>query len=73
MAKGRLGNNGGIGGTGVFGFFGSTVTCKSDDTSYYCLFVQFFNVIIMSLVLCFIVYTVYNLFSYSSIFKRGRK
>ena len=36
MARG--GSNGGIGGSGVFGLFGSTVTCKSDDNSYYCWF-----------------------------------
>ena len=45
MARG--GSNGGIGGSGVFGLFGSTVTCKSDDNSYYCWFVKFFNVLII--------------------------
>jgi hypothetical protein len=73
MARGRgLGGNGGIGGSGVFGFFGSTVTCKSDDTSYYCLFVKFFNVIIMLLALIAIFYFLYTVVG-PMVFKRGRK
>ena len=61
MAKGGGGRsgNGGIGGTGVFGLFGSTVTCKSEDNSFYCLFVKFFNLIIMSIVLFYILYLAY--------------
>ena len=52
MAKGgSKGSFGGIGGSGVFGLFGSTVTCKSEDNSYYCWFVKFFNVLIMSIVI----------------------
>lgn len=60
MARGiSMGGNGGIAGSGVFGFFGSTVTCKSDDTSYYCGFVKSFNVLIMSLLIIYILYFVY--------------
>ena len=32
--------NGGILGSGVFGLFGSTVSCKDSDNSYYCNFVK---------------------------------
>ena len=73
MAKGRgLGGNGGIGGSGIFGVFGSTVVCKSDDTSFYCLFSKFFNVVIMSLALITIFYFLYTVIG-PMVLKRGRK
>jgi hypothetical protein len=54
--------NGGILGSGVFGFFGSTVHCKDSDNSFYCNFVKFFNFIIMGLVLFVIIYFIYTTF-----------
>ena len=54
--------NGGILGSGIFGFFGSTVTCKDSDNSFYCNFVKFFNFIIMGLVLFVIIYFIYTTF-----------
>ena len=65
-------NNGGIAGSGVFGFFGSTVNCKSDDNSYYCNFLKFFNVIIMSIVLIFIMIFILS-FIYPFFNHKGRK
>jgi hypothetical protein len=44
-----VGGGGGILGSGIFGLFGSTVTCNSESTSLYCNFVKFFNVLIMLL------------------------
>ena len=42
--KGRTGsNNGGIGGSGIFGFFGTSVRCDADDQSMYCNFMKFMN------------------------------
>lgn len=77
MAKGSRSssfsqNNGGIAGSGVFGFFGSTVNCKSDDNSYYCNFLKIFNVIIMSIVLIFIIITIIS-FLYPFFTKKGRR
>ena len=59
MAKMRLGNNGGIGGSGIHGFFGTGILCKSDDNSYYCNFVKFFNLLIMLIVMLYVVYIIY--------------
>jgi hypothetical protein len=52
-------NNGGIGGSGVYGHFGSVVNCKSEDNSMYCNFVKFFNVLIMFCVIISIIYIIY--------------
>jgi hypothetical protein len=64
--------NGGILGTGVFGFFGSTVSCKDSDNSYYCNFVKFFNMLIMIVVLIIILYVVYS-FAYPYVFSSKRR
>jgi hypothetical protein len=75
MAKGgrvSLGNNGGIAGSGVFGLFGSIVTCKSDDNSYYCLFVKFFNILIMTALVIYILYIIYY-FVFPLLFSKKRK
>ena len=48
------GNNGGIGGSGVFGLVGTTVQCKADDDSAYCNFAKLINVIIWIAVLYFL-------------------
>ena len=64
--------NGGILGSGVFGFFGSTVHCKDSDNSYYCNFVKFFNFVIMALVLFVIVYYIYT-FAMPILFSKKRR
>ena len=48
------GSGSGIGGSGVFGLFGTMVQCKSDDKSWYCMFAKFINVVIMLMILFFI-------------------
>ena len=48
--------NGGILGSGIFGLFGSTVTCDSETSSLYCNFVKGFNVLIMLLVILGVLY-----------------
>jgi len=55
----RLGNNGGIGGTGIFGFFGTTVICNNNDTSFYCIFTKYLHLFFMILFLCYILYILY--------------
>jgi len=57
---GVSGMNGGIMGSGVFGHFGSTVHCNSNDGSMYCEFVKIFNVLIMCLMIFVIIYLVYT-------------
>ena len=54
---------GGIMGSGIFGMFGSTVQCKSDDNSYFCILSKIVNGLIMVLVLFAILYFVYYLVS----------
>lgn len=64
--------NGGILGSGFLVFFGSTVTCKDSDNSYYCNFVKFFNMLIMIIVLIMILYFVYS-FAYPYVFSSKRR
>lgn len=65
MAK----SSGGIGGTGIFGLFGSVVTCKSTDDSLYCSIMKLFNLLMVFLIVGFVLYYVYALVSY----KRGMR
>lgn len=57
MATKSIGKNGGMGGSGVFGFFGTTIHCDSNDNSYYCLFMKFFNLIMVIFILYFLLKT----------------
>ena len=57
---GKSSGNGGIMGTGIFGFFGTTIQCPASDTSYYCSFMKIFNIIMILGVVFFILYTAYN-------------
>ena len=64
MAKGgRMSmGNGGIGGTGIFGMFGTVVRCDSKDDSMFCSLAKFVNGLIMLLFLGFVIYLVYLFF-----------
>ena len=53
-------NRGGIGGTGIFGLFGTVVQCSSTDTSLYCSLAKLINVIFMIVILCFILYFIWS-------------
>ena len=78
MAKGRSSsnfgsNNGGIMGSGIFGFFGTTIHCDSKDDSMYCNIMQMFNLLIVFFVVCFIFYFVYTYLLKPYIFKNRRR
>jgi hypothetical protein len=64
------GVGGGIGGSGVFGLFGTVVQCKSDDNSWYCMLSKFVNTLIMLMIVLFILSFVFN---YLSQFMSGKK
>jgi len=73
MAKGMKGgssapannvSNGGIMGSGIFGMFGSTVVCKAEDTSAYCMLSKTVNIIMMVIFLILIIYLAYTAFKY---------
>lgn len=49
----------GIMGSGIFGMFGTSVHCKSDDNSLFCLLSKFVNSIIMIIFLISIAYLIY--------------
>jgi hypothetical protein len=53
---------GGIMGSGIFGFFGTTIQCPASDTSFYCSFMKLFNLIMVLGLIIFILYTAYNYF-----------
>jgi hypothetical protein len=57
-------NNGGIMGSGIFGMFGSTIVCKSDDTSLFCTLSKTVNIIMMVGFLILVLYLVYLAFKY---------
>lgn len=61
---------GGIGGTGIFGLFGTTIHCKSTDESIYCNIMKFFNLLVVIISVLFIIYIVYN---FVSMFVKKRK
>lgn len=53
-------SSGGLLGTGIFGFFGTTIKCDSNDTSMYCNIMKLFNLLIVFLVVFYILYVAYN-------------
>lgn len=65
-------SNGGIMGSGIFGLFGTTIRCDSKDDSLYCNIMKLFNLLIVFLVFCYIVYFVYTYVLKPYVFKKGR-
>jgi hypothetical protein len=63
VGGGSMGGNGGIMGSGIFGMFGSSVQCKSDDNSYFCILSKIVNGLIMVLLLFAILYFIYYIVS----------
>lgn len=63
-------SNGGIMGSGIFGMFGSTVVCKSEDDSTYCSIVKAFNMLLIAFFVLSVLYLVYYFFT---IVRSGRK
>jgi|UniRef100_A0A6C0DXD0 hypothetical protein len=63
MGRGRgiSSSGGGIMGSGVFGLFGSIVNCKAEDDGMYCSIVKMFNLMMMFLIVCFVLYFVYSI------------
>ena len=64
MGKTKIGkipsfSNGGILGSGIYGMFGSHVFCKSTDDSMYCNIMKMFNILIVFIMTCVILYFVY--------------
>ena len=71
MSKGAgSGVGGGILGSGIFGFFGTTIKCDSKDDSTYCSIMKLFNLLIVFFVVMYILYILYNFFVAPSIRKR---
>ena len=61
MARGGVSSgNGGIMGSGVFGFFGTTIQCPASDTSIYCNFMKIFNMFIVFFIILYILSLIYN-------------
>lgn len=70
MRGGDSQSNGGIMGSGIFGMFGSTVTCKAEDDSTYCEIIKAFNLLIIAFFVLAVLYLVYYIFNIS---QGGRK
>jgi len=58
MARG----GGGIGGSGVYGLFGTVIQCKAEDKSMYCNIMKLFNLLIVVLVVVYLAYIAYTFF-----------
>jgi len=54
-------NNGGILGSGIFGLFGTTIQCKSEDDSIYCNIMKLFNLLIVVFVVAFVLYYIFSI------------
>jgi hypothetical protein len=70
MAGRSSGLGGGILGSGIFGFFGTTIRCDSNDDSMYCNIMKWFNLLIVFFVVLYILYILYNFFVAPSMRKR---
>ena len=64
------GGGGGILGSGIFGFFGTTIKCDSKDDSMYCNIMKWFNLLIVFFVIMYILYILYGIFIAPSMRKR---
>jgi len=76
MAKGGKGFSGGSGGmfgSGIFGFFGTTIKCDATDTSIYCSIMKLFNLLIIFFVVSYILYFAYSYFNPMKFIKKSRK
>ena len=60
--KGFGGGGGGIAGSGIFGFFGTTIKCDATDDSMYCTIMKLFNMLVVFLIVVYIGYIAYNFF-----------
>ncbi len=59
--KALSGGGGGIGGSGIFGGVGvgAVVTCKSEDTSWYCTLTKFFHMFFQIIAFFAVIYFIY--------------
>lgn len=60
MAAKRGGN--GIADSGIFGLLGTTVQCDAEDTSLFCKFAKFMNIVLWVLLLLGILYILKDMF-----------
>jgi hypothetical protein len=71
MARGgSSGIGGGIMGSGIFGFFGTTIQCPASDTSFYCTFMKYFNLFIVFIIIISVLSIIYSFVSNT---KMGKK
>ena len=70
MAKSSNIGNGGIAGSGIFGFFGTTIHCSATDTSFFCSFMKIFNILMVAGIIIFVLVTLYTLFIKPAMKKR---
>jgi membrane protein implicated in regulation of membrane protease activity len=74
MARFRS-SNGGIGGSGIFGMFGTTIVCKAEDDSMYCSISKFITMwlqFLLFLVVLFLIVWVGYPYAKKHIFGKGR-
>lgn len=73
MGRGRISkSSGGLFGSGIFGFFGTTIKCDSTDNSIFCSIMKIFNLLIVFSIVSCIIYFAYTYFSPSFKVKKSR-
>jgi hypothetical protein len=71
MARGGTsGTGGGIMGSGIFGFFGTTIQCPASDTSFYCTFMKYFNLFIVFIIIISVLSIIYSFVSNTKLGKK---
>ena len=56
-------SSGGIGGSGIFGLFGTVIQCKSDDTTWFCMLSKFVNTLILLMILFYFISIAFDFFT----------
>jgi accessory gene regulator protein AgrB len=72
LGNNQSSNNGGILGSGIFGFFGTTIKCESTDNSIYCNIMKLFNLLMVVFVVVYILYMAYIVLG-PSVFGKNRR
>jgi hypothetical protein len=55
-------SSGGIGGSGIFGMFGTVIQCKSDDTTWFCMLSKFVNTLILLMIVFYFISIAFDFF-----------
>lgn len=64
---------GGIANSGIFGFFGTAIHCRSDDDTIYCNIMKFFNLFLVFLLFIYFLHIIYKAIIVPTLFNKNLK